>query len=435
MAQMKFKTDLLPNSNLGYSLGSSDLKWKINGADPDDTYVAKSGDTMTGRLTMSGKAINQIVTGTGTAGGDQGSSNTTTRYKPAEWKFTTGLTVTNGDIFTIKIPVAGHDYGIWMSIDNGVTYYPVNRFNTNRLTTQYAVNHYIQVVFDANAQTNDMYARGGAMSRTNITGGAFRIINDYDSGNSYCYIRNENGRFYVGATGMNPYSLMCLDNSNKFSMLLANTTNAGIGTNKTINTNGKYKLPAVILYYSANNTTAANTVATSTYNTFQVHYAIDLRYSHNYTTTFTANTPTYIECTIDSNGYWSPTTKCITQTFESGKYYIYLGQTYSTAYQLSLATDHPCYYYDGTNLTDYTRRLMDIYGFSTTDTKNTAGSTDTSSKIFLIGATSQATNPQTYSDNQVYVTSGQLDSNKVRIAEHVTLQYNSTTQALDFVFA
>jgi hypothetical protein len=49
-----------------------------------------------------------------------------------------------------------------------------------------------------------------------------------------------------------------------------------------------------------------------------------------------------------------------------------------------------------------------------TDTKNTAGSTDTSSKIFLIGATSQAANPQTYSDDQCYVTSGTLQANKVQ---------------------
>ncbi len=68
------------------------------------------------------------------------------------------------------------------------------------------------------------------------------------------------------------------------------------------------------------------------------------------------------------------------------------------------------------------------------DTKNTAGSTDTSSKIYLIGATSQAANPQTYSDNQVYTTSGQLNGNSIRIAEKITLQYDSTTQALNFVF-
>jgi hypothetical protein len=45
------------------------------------------------------------------------------------------------------------------------------------------------------------------------------------------------------------------------------------------------------------------------------------------------------------------------------------------------------------------------------DTKNTAGSTDTSSKIFLVGATSQAANPQTYSHDTAFVdTNGRLNS-------------------------
>ena len=52
-----------------------------------------------------------------------------------------------------------------------------------------------------------------------------------------------------------------------------------------------------------------------------------------------------------------------------------------------------------------------------TDTKNTAGSTDTSSKIYLIGATSQATNPQTYSHNTAYVgTDGCLYSNSTKVS-------------------
>lgn len=46
-----------------------------------------------------------------------------------------------------------------------------------------------------------------------------------------------------------------------------------------------------------------------------------------------------------------------------------------------------------------------------TDTKNTAGSTDTSSKIYLVGATSQAANPQTYSHDTVFVdANGRLNS-------------------------
>lgn len=73
--------------------------------------------------------------------------------------------------------------------------------------------------------------------------------------------------------------------------------------------------------------------------------------------------------------------------------------------------------------------------FTDTDTKNTAGSTDTSSKIFLIGATSQAANPQTYSDNEIYVTSGVLTTKSVQVGGgSVTMQYNNTTQSLDFVF-
>lgn len=51
-----------------------------------------------------------------------------------------------------------------------------------------------------------------------------------------------------------------------------------------------------------------------------------------------------------------------------------------------------------------------------TDTKNTAGSSDTSSKIYLIGATSQAANPQTYSHDTAYVgTDGCLYSNSQKV--------------------
>lgn len=46
--------------------------------------------------------------------------------------------------------------------------------------------------------------------------------------------------------------------------------------------------------------------------------------------------------------------------------------------------------------------------YSTTDTKNTAGSTDSASKLYLVGATSQGANPQTYSSSKVYETDGAL---------------------------
>lgn len=69
------------------------------------------------------------------------------------------------------------------------------------------------------------------------------------------------------------------------------------------------------------------------------------------------------------------------------------------------------------------------------DTKNTAGSQQSTSKLFMIGATAQAANPLTYSNSAVYATDGAFAATSYKVAEAVTLQYNSTTQALDFVFA
>lgn len=45
---------------------------------------------------------------------------------------------------------------------------------------------------------------------------------------------------------------------------------------------------------------------------------------------------------------------------------------------------------------------------ATTDTKNTAGSTNNTGKLYLIGAKSQDANPQTYSNSAVYVQNGTL---------------------------
>lgn len=70
------------------------------------------------------------------------------------------------------------------------------------------------------------------------------------------------------------------------------------------------------------------------------------------------------------------------------------------------------------------------------DTKNTAGSTNNDSKLFLIGATSQADNPQTYSDSEVYTTNGTLTTNKVQVGNGTaTMQYDNTNQCIRFVIS
>lgn len=79
--------------------------------------------------------------------------------------------------------------------------------------------------------------------------------------------------------------------------------------------------------------------------------------------------------------------------------------------------------YDGTN--------WELVGDINTDnnTKNTAGSTNSSSKLFLIGATSQATNPQTYSHDTAYVgTDGCLYSGGKRVDTEVISSTEPTSQ-------
>lgn len=71
-----------------------------------------------------------------------------------------------------------------------------------------------------------------------------------------------------------------------------------------------------------------------------------------------------------------------------------------------------------------------------TDTKNTAGSTNSTSKLFLVGATGQAANPQTYSYSTVYETSGTLNATKFTVdAEHTggTIQYNAANGCMEII--
>lgn len=48
--------------------------------------------------------------------------------------------------------------------------------------------------------------------------------------------------------------------------------------------------------------------------------------------------------------------------FIQGRYYIYLGSSYSTANYFQLKTQHPLYYFDGTQLVKVSKRLADLAG-------------------------------------------------------------------------
>ena len=88
-----------------------------------------------------------------------------------------------------------------------------------------------------------------------------------------------------------------------------------------------------------------------------------------------------------------------------------------------------------TNITQDTNGVIVPTKKTIVDTKNTAGSTDSSSKLYLVGATSQADNPQTYSDDEVYTTSGVLTTKSVQVGGgKVRMEYDTATDTLEFNF-
>ena len=91
---------------------------------------------------------------------------------------------------------------------------------------------------------------------------------------------------------------------------------------------------------------------------------------------------------------------------------------------------------DARTPTSHTHSTSDITGYA--DTKNTAGGDDTSNKIYPVGVTAQTSsngNARTYTDNEFYVTDGVLTTKKVQVGGGSgTMQYNATTEAIEFVF-
>ena len=129
------------------------------------------------------KFINKMVTGTGIAGQDKG-ADVSPRYFPAKWTYDLGSDASEGNSYCIKIPsTAGHAAGVYMSVNNGSNYYPVVYNTTSRITTHFPANSCLQVVFDPNGSATTFPINGGDATTT-VTGGVFRVINFYDSGNS-----------------------------------------------------------------------------------------------------------------------------------------------------------------------------------------------------------------------------------------------------------
>lgn len=109
--------------------------------------------------------------------------------------------------------------------------------------------------------------------------------------------------------------------------------------------------------------------------------------------------------------------------------------------QLGFSDNGKIYYRNLDTALDTTtswEQIAFISDISTNDTKNTAGTTNSTSKLYLAGATSQAANPQTYSYQYTYVNNGLLSSTQLGLnasgTEKAHMEWNATDSSIDFVF-
>ena len=307
------------------------------------------------------------LVGTGTTGSDAGSSNASTRYRPAIWTFNANITPTEGDIVTIKQPCQTHDYGTWITLDGGSTYYPLVLNSTSRPSSMFDNNVKITMRFDSTG-TASVFARGGAASRSTATG-VWRIFNSFNTNdNTYDRTLSASGSKTAetaanGGVGIHRYSLEMLTINNKWSSISTqSTTGTDANTDNTAKTKATcaFLLNSPILYQN-NNTGAipGNSCSPDGYTTIPCNLRQCAASSTGWAN-LTVSLPVYLIGqvqadkksfklkNIENQPWWTQTLPAT----NDGYIYIYLGVAYN-ATNIYLHTWHPIYWHDGQNLQLY----------------------------------------------------------------------------------
>lgn len=301
--------------SIGTNLPVTSHNLYVNG-----TASITGATTLGGRLTTT-KPINDIITGSGTTAQDKG-SGVSPRYFPAKWTFNTGHTATNGDIIVIKIPCAGSDYGVFISINNGTNYHPISISGATRLTTHFSSGYFISLIFKSDGGTNSVYPVAGGDSRVNVTGGAWYVVNYYDTGNTY-----DRNRYNAAIKAWG-------------TKIIAGNIIVGInGLYHHLKEGTAFDITYPMLYLAAD--CNASTATSNTYD--QINFTITTTQS----ITLTAYKPVYIKGTLSGTTFTPVSTTPLTQTVPStddGYVYMLLGNATSTT-AVYLLDDHRIFAY------------------------------------------------------------------------------------------
>lgn len=282
-------------------------------------------------------------------------AKTSKPYYCARWDASDSLVseYVDGMVVCIKVPVAGNNtYGTAFQI-NDLGYKPVV-FNVNSTVgARYGVNSVVWATYNA-TQTGTLYIN--ANSATTITG-CWQVM-DYDSNTTSIYtLVHYRGTGMVTGGTLYRYCL-CLTRPDEHIIPFhseGSDTTASTATDKVMTTELFDPFGGIYAYITNAAVAEDATVALSTMN-YQ-YVSVDFRYSTNCGTTLTANKMIYLvaEKPSDDSPYMRLAAPYYTQelpTTADGKYYIFLGYTYSTS-ALELYADHPIFYHNGTRICTY----------------------------------------------------------------------------------
>lgn len=288
-------------------------------------------------------------------------------YKALTWKANVGIVPQDGMILSIKMPSAGHDYGIWLSLDNGTTYKPIAQTaqGTNRLTTHYPNGEILTLQYNSAHRCDSMFpATSYASARTNVTG-SWVVLNNYnsDSGN---FNHRELRLRPMAAENLYRYKIFGLDTDGKaVPLTITDQTNTTI-VQKTKTSLG-FRPSLGLFSYQTTTNTAKNAMIPNDI-TYKAVSDLDARYTFN--SDITGGRMLYIKGTYyknkdlfklhgTNNTNWyvqvpnnSSSALNLANYFESGYFYMLVAVCRDTN-MLSLLLDNPLYFFDGTNLIPY----------------------------------------------------------------------------------
>lgn len=468
-SHMTFGVDLLPKTTNTYALGNSNQKWKIYGDfAPLDTktytnviatsnnnqgggffYLKVRGDTYNSKWYVKTRVFatvpGQELYETDTIFELWGYANTYCGYACMnKIKSTSYRPIYYNSYFRVSQTGYNNDCGGWIGFN---LYYATN--NTDASYKRTVVVELLDydnctVELQDSLITPDNIPNRASNTRWySSTNTSFDNFNAYDQGlkqsgdantTSISNLYHYNGN-YIADSAL--YQCQLLFHTTEDRLTPLNNNNNVTKTTKTMLVNTEFLPFEEIFYYGATTTVAADGAIGASV-LYYSHSGIDLRYSFNITTSdFTAHKNVYLVLTPTADrkakiADATPLTQTLPAT-DDGFWYLLLGRAYN-GYCISLYPTHPIYAYKNGKIiiveppdTYIPNVYADTFNGLTiassvpanadfTDTKNTAGATNTSSKIFLIGATAQDANPQTYSHDTAYVgTDGCLYSGGAKV--------------------